>query len=119
MMGLQNRRRNMAREKVEGPGGTQATHSASKPDFGDMAQDLGARTRHTGVQSELGINGAEGPGARLQARASRAVEVSSEYLRDHDMEEMRTDLEREIRAHPIKSIALAIGAGYVLGRLFK
>ncbi len=109
----------MARETIEGPGGTQATHSASNPDFGDLSEDLGEETRRTGVQSDLGINGAEGPRARLQARATRAVEVSTEYLRGHDVEDMRTDLEREIRAHPIKSIALALGAGYVLGRLFR
>ena len=109
----------MARNTVEGPGGTQATHSATNPEFGDISQDLGSETRHTGVQNELGIDGAEGPRARLQARASRAVEVSTDYLREHDLDEMRSDLEREIRAHPIKSIAIALGAGYVLGRIFK
>jgi hypothetical protein len=109
----------MARHTTEGPGGTQATHSASKAGFGDISQDLGTETRHTGVQDTLGINGAEGARARLQAGASRAVEVSTEYLRDHDFDEMRTDLEREIRAHPIKSIAIALGAGYVLGRIFR
>lgn len=109
----------MARNTVEGPGGTQATHNAPHPEFGDISQDLGAETRHTGVQNELGIDGAEGPRARLQARASRAVEVSTDYLREHDIDEMRSDLEREIRAHPIKSIAIALGAGYVLGRLFR
>jgi ElaB/YqjD/DUF883 family membrane-anchored ribosome-binding protein len=90
----------MAEETIEGPGGTQATHSASHP------------SRDT-------INGLEGAGARLQARAQRAVEVSTHYLSGHDVDEMRNDLEREIRAHPIKSIAIALGAGYVLGRLFR
>ncbi len=109
----------MARNNIEGPGGTQATHSATGGEFGDMSEDLGSETRNTSVQPELSIDGASGPRARLQARAGRAVEVSTDYLRGHDIEEMRTDLEREIRAHPIKSIALALGAGYVLGRLFK
>lgn len=109
----------MARDTSEGPGGTQATHSASGRDFGDLSEDLGGETRHTGVASELGEDGVTGARARLQARASHAVEVSTDYLREHDLDEMRTDLEREIRAHPIKSIAIALGAGYVLGRLFR
>lgn len=109
----------MARNTVEGPGGTQATHSATNPEFGDISEDLGAETRNTGIQDELGINGAEGPRARLQARAQRAVEVGTDYFRERDVDEIRSDLEREIRAHPIKSIALALGAGYVLGRLFR
>ena len=108
----------MARKATEGPGGTQATHAAN-PEFGDISEDLGTETRHTGIQDELGMNGAEGPRARLQARAQHAMEVSSDYFREHDIDEMRGDLEREIRAHPIKSIAIALGAGYVLGRLFR
>ena len=109
----------------EAPGGTQATHSATG-DFGDLSEDLGTETRNTGVQSDLAMNGATGARARLQsaaapvvARARNAVDSSAQYLRGHDVEEMRSDLEREIRAHPIKSIAIAIGAGYVLGRIFK
>ena len=98
----------------EAPGGTQATHSASG-DFGDLSEDLGTETRNTGVQSDLAINGATGARARLQTVAAPVTE----YFRGHDVEEMRSDLEREIRAHPIKSIAIAIGAGYVLGRIFK
>lgn len=109
----------MASEQIEGPGGTQATHSATSGEFGDMSEDLGHETRNTGIPSDLGIDGINGMRSRLQTRATRAVEVSTDYVRSHDVEEMRTDLEREIRAHPIKSIALAIGAGYVLGRLFK
>lgn len=109
----------MAREIVEGPGGTQATHSASGADFGSLSEDLGTETRQTGVQPALDMDRVAGARARLQARASHAVEVSTDYLRGHDLDEMRGDLEREIRAHPIKSIAIALGAGYVLGRLFR
>jgi hypothetical protein len=109
----------MARQQVEGPGGTQATHSATSGEFGSISDDLGHETRNTGLPSELGMDGINGARARLQARATRAVEVSSDYVRTHDVGEMRSDLEREIRAHPIKSIALAVGAGYLLGKLFR
>ena len=109
----------MARNIEEGPGGTQATHSASHTDFGDISQDPGSETRQTGGTHELGMNGAAAARARLQARASRAVEASTDYLREHDLTEMRSDLEREIRAHPIKSIAIALGAGYLLGKIFR
>jgi hypothetical protein len=109
----------MARNTVEGPGGTQATHSATNPEFGDISEDLGTETRNTGLRDDIGMDDGYDVRARIQARASRAVEVGSDYLRNHDIDEMRSDLEREIRAHPIKSIALALGAGYVLGRLFR
>ena len=94
--------------------------------FGDLSEDLGAETRNTGVQSDLAMEGATGARARLQsaaapvvARARSTLDTSAEYLRGHDIDEMRNDLEREIRSHPIKSIAIALGAGYLLGRIFK
>lgn len=108
-----------SRRNVEGPGGTQATHSATEGQFGDIAEDLGAETRNAGVPAEMGIDGVTGVRARLQERAGRALEVSTDYMRGHDLDDMRSDLEREIRAHPIKSIALALGAGYVIGKIFK
>ena len=108
----------MARNTVEGPGGTQATHSATDSELSDFTDDAGAGD-DLDARGELGTDGADGPRARLQARAQKAVEVSRDYLREHDVEEMRSDLEREIRAHPIKSIAIALGAGYVLGRIFR
>ena len=98
----------------------------SHPDFGDLADDLGDATRNTSVQSEPTIEGATGARARLQEaakpvvrRAGRAVGTGADYIRSHDFEEIRGDLEREIRAHPIKSIALALGAGYLLGKIFR
>ena len=110
----------------EAPGGTQATHSATNPDFGGLSEDLGEETRNTSVQSDLAMDGATGARARLQAaakpvvhRAGRAVETGTDYLRSHDFEEIRGDLEREIRAHPIKSIAIALGARYLLGKIFR
>jgi ElaB/YqjD/DUF883 family membrane-anchored ribosome-binding protein len=74
---------------------------AQEGNFGDLAEDQ------------------DGESHNLPARATRALEVGSDYLRGHDIEDMRNDLEREIRAHPIKSIAIALGAGYLIGKLFK
>ena len=109
----------MARNTVEGPGGTQATHSATNSELSDFTADAGSQTRDMGAADDVGTDRAAGPRARMQARAQKAVEVSRDYLREHDVEEMRSDLEREIRAHPIKSLAIALGAGYVLGRMFR
>ena len=106
----------------EAPGGTQATHSATG-DFGDLSEDLGTETRNTGVQSDLAMNGATGARARLQsaaapvvARARSAVDSSAQYLRGHDVEEMRSDLERVIRDHPIEALLVGAGIGYLLAR---
>lgn len=109
----------MASRYTEGPGGTQATHSATRSEFGELSEDLGGETRATGVPPEIGMDAWTSARARLQEKAGRALDVSSDYLRTHDAGEMRSDLEREIRAHPLKSIAIALGTGWVLGKLFR
>jgi hypothetical protein len=109
----------MVSRYTEGPGGTQATHSAGGGDFGELSDDLGGETRGAGVPSELGMDALTGARARLQKGAGRALEASTEYLRTHDVEEMRSDLERSIRAHPIKSLAIALGTGWMLGKIFR
>lgn len=109
----------MASRNTEGPGGTQATHSATNADFGELSQDLGTETRASGVPSEMGMDAWTGARAHLQEKAGRAFDASSDYLRTHDVNAMRSDLEREIRAHPIKSLAIALGTGWVLGKIFR
>jgi hypothetical protein len=34
-----------------------------------------------------------------------------------DMDEIRENLEREIREHPLKTLAIAVGAGFLLAKL--
>lgn len=52
-------------------------------------------------------------------RASEALDSSAEYIRSHDTAEMRDDLERAIRDRPLVSVGLAIGAGFLIGRLLR
>jgi hypothetical protein len=67
---------------IEGPGDTQATHSA--------------RT---------------GPRATRDRMLQRVSTVSD------DIQRRRQDIEREIQEHPIRTIAIALGAGYLLARI--
>jgi len=82
---------------VEAPGGTQATHSAS------------AR----GKRATRG----KGPRVQVPERVHRAVDAGKAYVRANDIGDMKADLEREIREHPLKSIAIALAAGYLLSKL--
>jgi hypothetical protein len=43
---------------------------------------------------------------------------SSNYLRTHDVDVIRDDLSNTIRRHPLLSAGVAIGAGYLIGRVF-
>jgi ElaB/YqjD/DUF883 family membrane-anchored ribosome-binding protein len=50
-------------------------------------------------------------------RAGDAADNAAEYVRTHDLGEVRDDLEQQIRAHPLVSVGIALGAGYLLGRI--
>ena len=80
---------------IEAPGGTQATHSA-RP------------RRDTSLRQKAG------PAIR---RVRGAADASAAYMRDHDVNEMRSDLEENIRKHPLKSLAIALVGGYFLAKI--
>jgi len=51
--------------------------------------------------------------------AMGALQKISAYVSARDVQAMRQDLERQIRAHPGTSIAIGFGVGMVLGKLLK
>ncbi len=63
-----------------------------------------------------------GPASRVAPAADRLGEgfdEAAEYLRETELEEMRRDLETAVRDRPIRSLAIAAVAGYLLGRILR
>lgn len=65
---------------------------------------------HGGMQRRAG---------KVADRAGDALDTSAEYLRTHDIDEMRDDLENTIRERPLLSVGVAIGAGFLLARILR
>lgn len=51
--------------------------------------------------------------------AARALERSGDYLRQSDVETVRSDLETVIRDHPIQSLAVGFGVGFMIARTMR
>lgn len=117
----------------EAPGGSQATHSAAesigesdnvsgmksrgpRARVADTVDRAGDTLERRAIEMELkgGVKAKAAPAIR---RASRAADVSAAYVREKNITDMRADLESEIREHPLKSIAIALGAGYLLAKI--
>jgi ElaB/YqjD/DUF883 family membrane-anchored ribosome-binding protein len=81
-------------------------------------ESLGDRLEERGrtMEDQGGVQRRAGQAA---VRASDALDSSAEYLRTHDMGEMRDDLERAIRERPLFSVGMAVGAGFLLARLIR
>jgi ElaB/YqjD/DUF883 family membrane-anchored ribosome-binding protein len=72
--------------------------------------------RGRGMEQAGGVQQRAG---HVAVRAGEALDSGAEYLRSHDPDEMRDDLERSIRERPLLSVGIAVGAGFLLARLLR
>lgn len=64
--------------------------------------------------------GLERAGGRVQDAAgalSSRFERAGHYLQEHDFEELTNDMTEVIRRHPMKSLLIGAGIGYLIGRM--
>lgn len=57
--------------------------------------------------------------ASLAHNMADSLESAARYLRTGDLDAMRRDMEQGIRTHPLRSALIAVGAGFILGRLIR
>jgi len=57
-----------------------------------------------------------GPVADAADTAAETLERAGTYLREQDLTDIRADLEGIIRRHPIESLLIGLGVGYLLAR---
>jgi Tfp pilus assembly protein PilF len=57
-----------------------------------------------------------GPVADAANTAATTLERAGTYLQEQDLADMRADLEGIIRRHPIESLLIGLGIGYLLAR---
>jgi ElaB/YqjD/DUF883 family membrane-anchored ribosome-binding protein len=55
----------------------------------------------------------------MAAMAADKVESTSAYIRDHDVQDMMSDLETLVRQHPTQSLIAAAAAGFLVGRMLR
>ena len=59
---------------------------------------------------------ASGPLAGAADTAADTLQRAGNYLQEQDLSDMRSDLEGLIRRHPIESMLVGLGVGYLLAR---
>ncbi len=96
----------------------------------DKAQDLGQQAvdRADATTSTMGEKMSDvaqtirekapmsGPMATAADTAANTLERAGTYLQQQDLADMRADLEDIIRRHPIESLLVGLGVGYLLAR---
>jgi vacuolar-type H+-ATPase subunit H len=61
-------------------------------------------------------NAPEGKAGEVASKAADALDRGGEYLQIADLQTVRGDLERVIREHPIESLLVGVGIGYLVAR---
>jgi ElaB/YqjD/DUF883 family membrane-anchored ribosome-binding protein len=47
------------------------------------------------------------------------LQASADWLRDADLDGLKTGVERQVKEHPGRTLAVAVGVGYLLGKAFR
>ncbi|HEY3113179.1 MAG TPA: hypothetical protein VGJ62_05790 [Gemmatimonadaceae bacterium] len=47
------------------------------------------------------------------------LQSSADWLRDADMEKIKSGVETQVKEHPARSLLIALGAGYLIGKAFR
>ena len=131
----------LGRESMVGPTGTRPEEGGEglrekAKHVGEKAMDKASSAIESGKEKLAG--GVDRLGTRLEERArpmeeqgglkgkiggavhgvGGALESSAEYLRTHEVSTIRDDIKSQIREHPFASVGIALGTGFVLGRVF-
>jgi hypothetical protein len=69
-----------------------------------------------------GSNAMVGEGSRISEATNQlagGLQASADWLRDADLDGLKSGVERQVKEHPGRTLAVAVGLGYLLGKAFK
>jgi len=76
------------------------------------ADQLTAAEGSPGVQSDQAV-------ARVSGAVASGMQSTAEWLRTADVNSVRTGIEQQVKTNPGRTLLVALGVGYVLGRVFR
>lgn len=57
--------------------------------------------------------------AQISDRVAGSMERSADWLRDADLDGLKEGIERQVKEHPARTLLIAAGLGYLIGRAFR
>jgi hypothetical protein len=81
-------------------------------------QQLAASTGY-GEGSEGTVTGDGGRVAEIGERVAGGLQSSADWLREADLDGLRQGVERQVRENPGRTLLIAVGLGYLLGKAFR
>lgn len=115
-----------ARERATELAGTAREKAGElKSTLADKLEQGADKLRSRGGSASFAGAGGDGSlamehrGDQLTTRLAGGMQGTAEWLREADLENMRLGVERQVRENPGRSLLVAIGLGYLLGKAFR
>jgi hypothetical protein len=116
-----------AGEKLSGVGSTIRERAGGAKDSLANALEAGAgRLRARGGDGMSAANATGGSMAvaddrmsQVTTRVAGGMEGAAEWLRDADLDGLKTGIEQQVKEHPGRTLLLAVGLGYLLGKALR
>jgi hypothetical protein len=129
--GLADRARNIAgstQDKLADAGSSVRERTGHlKDSLADALESGATKLRQRGTRGELAGSTASGSAAvesdgRLagaSANVAGGMQATASWLRDADIDGLKTGIEAQVREHPARTLLIAIGLGYLVGKAFR
>jgi hypothetical protein len=62
---------------------------------------------------------ADGRAAQVSDRVAGGMQATADWLRDADLDGLKTSIETQVKEHPGRTLLIAAGLGYLIGRAFR
>jgi ElaB/YqjD/DUF883 family membrane-anchored ribosome-binding protein len=130
--GLKDRARNAlgsANEKLADVGSGLREKAGSAKDRLAGALETGAERLRERTQGRATVAGVSGDGtatvagdgrvAQVSDRVAGGMQATADWLREADIDSMKSGIERQVKEHPGRTLLIAAGLGYLIGRAFR
>jgi hypothetical protein len=57
--------------------------------------------------------------SQVTDKVAGGMQATADWLREADLDSMRTGVERQVKEHPGRTLLIAVGLGYLLGKAFR
>lgn len=61
----------------------------------------------------------DGRMAQVSDRVAGGMEATADFLRTADLEDLKDGIENQVKQHPGRTLLIAVGLGYLIGRAFR
>lgn len=118
--GMKDRAKHMASnagERLSGAAGTAKNSLADMLEAG--AKRLGSQGQSQQLAGATGTGSVSVDGSNRLASVAGGLQTSADWLREADLDGMREGIENQVRTNPGRSLLIAAGVGYLLGKALR